>query len=80
MSNVKENIEKLKVIVLDLYRSAANLDNVIQDIELIEGDVSENELTCYLRAKHDYREDFKKYKFGIDLDKREEEIWNELIT
>jgi hypothetical protein len=81
-TNIKDLIEELKGVVLDLHRSAGNLDQLIQTIEIEEGAPSNKEeyLKMYIRSQGLYREDFKKARGYNELDEKEKIIWKKLIS
>ena len=79
-NNFKESIEKMKVVVLDLMRSAANLDNILQSLESGKEEMSDLEMMYYLKTQISYREGFKKFKLIENIEDRENEIWQELIA
>lgn len=81
-TKMKEFIGELKGVVLDLHRSAGNLDQLIQTIEFEEGAPSNKEdyLKMYIRSQGLYREDFKKALGYNELDEKEKTIWEKLMS
>ncbi|MDR1066199.1 MAG: hypothetical protein LBL35_02020 [Clostridiales bacterium] len=76
-NKVKKSIEELKNAVLDLHRSAGQLDSVIQYIENEEEDASEKEYwKMFIKVQANYRREVKT-RYG-DLDEKENEIWKKL--
>lgn len=80
-SKAKSAIEELRSIVMCLYRSAGNLDSVLQSIEL-ELDRAKPSSMLYTeifcRSKWMYRQDLMSAAFS-GLDDQEAEAWNRLI-
>lgn len=79
--NTKACIDELKQIVMQLHRSAANLDAIIMDIESeLEGrpDTHVSERNMFLACQIDYRMTHKDKAYG-DIDKKELNAWNKLI-
>lgn len=64
-----------------LYRSAGNLDNILQSIELeLDGIKSDSLYTkAFCRSKRMYREDVMKAAGFSGLDNLEAEAWNKLL-
>lgn len=81
-AKMKDLIEELKGVVLNLHRSAGNLDQLIQAIEIEEGPPSNKEdyLKMYIRSQGLYREDFKKALDYNKLDEKEKIIWKKLMS
>lgn len=76
----KEQIEKMKELVMQLHRSAGNLDQMIQDIEKEMYDISNADyLIHYIKAKQLWRTDIMRYHGFDNFAKDEEKIWKELI-
>ena len=74
----KELIEELKDIVMDLHRSASQLDDAIQAIE--EVNVNDNEfMRMFVLHQCNFRNDYKIHKQYDELEKREIDIWKRLI-
>lgn len=80
-TKAKGAIEELRRIVMCLYRSAGNLDNILQSVELeldkARSDSLYTEMFC--RSKRIYREDVAKAAGFMDLDRLEAEAWNNLL-
>ena len=80
-TKAKSAVEELRRIVMCLYRSAGNLDNILQSIEL-ELDKSRSDslyTEMFCRSKRMYREDVAKTAGFIGLDGLEAEAWNKLL-
>ena len=77
-SKAKSAIEELRSIVMSLYRSAGNLDTILQSIELELDDTKSTELytEMFCRSKEMYREDVKK---AAGFSEAEAEAWNKLL-
>lgn len=80
-TKAKSAVEELRRIVMCLYRSAGNLDNILQSVELeldkSRSDYLYTEMFC--RSKRMYREDITKAAGFIGLDDLEAEAWNKLL-
>lgn len=76
-TKAKSAVEELRRIVMCLYRSAGNLDNILQRVELeldkSRSDYLYTEMFC--RSKRMYR----KAAGFIGLDDLEAEAWNKLL-
>ena len=80
-TKAKSAVEELRRIVMCLYRSAGNLDNILQSVEL-ELDKSRSDslyTEMFCRSKRMYREDIAKAAGFIGLDVLEAEAWNKLL-
>lgn len=76
----KEQIEKMKDLVMQLHRSAGNLDQMIQDIETDMNGVSNVDyLIHYIKAKQLWRTEIKRHCGFDNFAKDEAKIWNNLI-
>lgn len=75
-AKVREQIDELKEIVLALHRSAGQLDDIIQGVEL-GMDEDEEYFKIFVRSQALYRKDYKHNKFD-DLEKRETDAWKKL--
>lgn len=80
-SKAKSAIEELRSIVMSLYRSAGNLDNILQSIELEMDSTKSSSLytEMFCRSKRMYREDVVKAAGFSGLDSLEAEAWNKLL-
>ena len=80
--NIKEHIEELKEVVLELHRSAANLDEYIQMLEMELGNpVLENKYADMLTKRYQtYRMVYKHDRGFNKLDEKENDIWMQLIA
>lgn len=78
--NTKKSLEELRSIVMDLYRSAGQLDSTLQAIEnTLLGNREDSEYFKMLVVHEStYRNDCKKIAFG-DLDERENAAWTNLL-
>ncbi len=80
-SKAQSAIEELRTVVMSLYRSAGNLDTILQSIEFELDDTKSSspytEMFC--RSKQIYREDVKKAAGFSSLDVAEAEAWNKLL-
>lgn len=78
--NTKELIENLKQIVSELHRSAGQLDNIIQQIELEfvsrDDEIDAEYVRLYLATQRNYRKDTIRVRFK-DLEKKELSIWEQ---
>ena len=75
-------IEEMKGVMMNLYRSASDLDRFIRDIESesIKDDDNDNDyIRMVVMMKQRYRVDSKKSNNRFDLDKQEKEAWDHLI-
>ena len=80
-TKAKSAVEELRRIVMCLYRSAGNLDNILQSVEL-ELDKSRSDslyTEMFCRSKRMYREDIAKAAGFSGLDDLEAEAWNKLL-
>lgn len=78
----KKLIEELRVIMLDMYRNASDLDQWIQHLERLMNDetIDGTELlNLHIRTLTSYRRDVKQLKNFRSLDAREESVWERLI-
>lgn len=76
---IKGTIEELEAVVRDLHRSAANLDNIIQSIELNEVYHNDTYHLMDVVQEAQYRRDFKQVRKYNQLEERENLIWQKLI-
>ena len=78
--NTKTNIDELKNVVMDLYRSAGNLDKIIQDIErdLSDCEIPDNYHLMVAISMYGYRQEVLKSKG--DLMTKEKDIFENLIS
>jgi hypothetical protein len=77
---IKNLIEELEGIVKALHRSAANLDDIIEEIKLVGLTESETYLKQYIEIEADMRKTTKKYAGYAELDELEDDIWEKLST
>ena len=80
--NIKEHIEELKEVVLELHRSAANLDEYVQMLEIELGNpVLENKYADMLTKRYQtYRMAHKDDRELDKLNEKESDIWMQLIA
>ena len=80
--NIKEHIEELKEVVLELHRSAANLDEYVQMLEIELGNpVLENKYADMLTKRYQtYRMAYKHDREFDKLNEKESDIWMQLIA
>lgn len=79
--NLKKSIEELKEVMMDLYRSAGNLDELIRFIEGISEEYSDDVdfMNRYMKTQARFRMDHK-HNAELDiLEDRERSIWQDLI-
>ena len=73
-------IEEMKGVMMNLYRSASELDRFIRDIESESIKDDDNDyIRMFVIEQQRYRIDFKKSNNRVDLDKQEKEAWDHLI-
>ena len=70
-------LEELEELVLEIHRSAADLDYIIQSIRS-EEDSDEEYFNMYVQAARELRTNNKRERFG-NVDKSEELIWEEIL-
>ena len=80
--NIKEHIEELKEVVLELHRSAANLDEYVQMLEIELGNPAlENKYADMLIKRcQTYRMVYKHDSGFNRLNEKENDIWMQLIA
>lgn len=81
-TQVAKRIDKLKEVVINLHRSAGQLDQLIQSIEneLVGRDeIDKDFLMHFVKSQEQYRESFKTAKEYHILDEKEEFYWEKLI-
>ena len=79
--NVKKSIEELKEVMMDLYRSASALDELIQTLEGMCEYASHDKkyLNRFMMTQARFRMDHK-HNAELDiLEDRERSIWQDLI-
>lgn len=73
-------IEEMKGVMMNLYRSASELDRYIQNIESESMKDDDNDyIRMVVMMQQRYRIDSKKSNNRFDLDKQEKEAWDHLI-
>lgn len=78
MADRKELLEQLRKIQMELFRSAADLDVVIQGIEYELSTYSdEEEIQWYIRAAAEFRDKKVHVKGWDELYKLEEGVWQQ---
>ena len=78
--NITQMIEELEMVVRFLHRSAADLDNAIEQIKLMRETEKEEYLIYCIRSVAKHRDARKKYQGYDELDEVETDIWNRLIA
>ena len=80
-NNIKESIEKLKEIRLQLFRSAANLDDAIRSLELEQDNPQGLEYLKMLVAITQCQREDCIHVYGWDeLNEKEHEVWLKMFT
>lgn len=80
--NIKQRMDKLKEVVMDLHRSAGQLDQLIQSIEheIVGRDEIDYEyLMVFVKSQQNYRESLKSATGYDILNEKEEFYWEKLI-
>lgn len=81
-TQVTKRVNKLKDVVMNLHRSAGQLDQLIQSIEneLVGRDeIDKDFLMVFVKSQEQYREQFKTAREYHILDEKEEFYWEKLI-
>ena len=81
-TQVTKRVNKLKDVVMNLHRSAGQLDQLIQSIEneLVGRDeIDKDFLMVFVKSQERYREQFKTAREYHILDEKEEFYWEKLI-
>lgn len=78
-AKVKTAIKELRDVIMDLYRSAGNLDMILQDIELQLFESNNIDAGFYCSCKRLYRDTMKKEAGFNNLDTVEAEAWSKLL-
>lgn len=81
-TEVTKRVNELKDVVMNLHRSAGQLDQMIQSIELElfgREEIDKKYLEAFVKSKMAYRENFKTAKGYHTLDEREEFYWEKLL-
>ena len=80
--DIKKQIEGLKEVVLNLYRSAGSLDEYIRllESELESPGCNDEYMEIYAKQIAGYRMDLKTRRGYDKLDEREKDIWQQLIN
>lgn len=79
--NLKKSIEELKEVMMDLYRSAGGLDELIRLIEGTSEEYSDDAdyMNSFMKMQAKFRMDHK-HNAKLDiLEDRERSIWQDLI-
>ena len=80
--NVTKRIDKMKEVMLNLHRSASQLDQMIQSIEnelVLTDGYDKDFLMTFVQSQKQYRESLKE-AHGYDiLNEKEEFYWEKLI-
>ena len=72
-------IEEMKGVMMNLYRSASELDRFIRDIESESIKDDNDYIRMFVIEQKRYRMDSKKSNNRFNLDKQEKEAWDHLI-
>lgn len=75
----KKLLGELEEVMLDLYRSASNLDNVIQQIKQNE-ETDKEYVIAFIQNVSRFRMDIKHARRYDSLDEQENDIWKRLIA
>lgn len=81
-TSIAKRVDKLKEVVMNLHRSAGQLDQMIQSIEnelYGREEIDKDFLKVFIKSQEQYRKDFKTVKEYHTLDEREEFYWEKLI-
>lgn len=81
-TQITKRVDKLKEVVMNLHRSAGQLDQMIQSIENeLFGceEIDKDFLMVFVKSQEQYRESFKTAKEYHILDEKEEFYWEKLI-
>lgn len=79
--NAKKLVEELKEVMMDLHRSAGQLDDAIRSIETeIKEEDDIGRIRYFIAAQLKFREEFKDHYHYEDFDKRENDLWQKLIN
>lgn len=80
-NKVLEAIKELESIRLDLFRSAANLDKIIGNLELVKDDQAGSEyIRWYISHSMTARKEIARVCDWDKLNERENEIWQKLLN
>lgn len=80
-TNINKTLDELKTIVMALHRSAGQLDELIQQIELDAfKQTDEEHLQMFIKQCFNYRSYAKRCKGYSELDEMEADIWARLLT
>lgn len=78
--NTKKLIEELKEVMMDLHRSAGQLDEAIRSIETeIEEESDTERIRYFIAAQANFRDTFIHHYSYTNLDQREKDLWNKLL-
>lgn len=76
----REAIKELEEIRLELFRCAANLDDIIDNVKLVIDDPQGAEFVkMYVVSFVRHREDLVKHNLWNELQKSENEAWSKLL-
>lgn len=81
-TQVTKRVNKLKDVVMNLHRSAGQLDQLIQSIEnefVGRDEIDKDFLMVFVKSQEQYREQFKTAREYHILDEKEEFYWEKLI-
>lgn len=74
-----KKLDELRNIRLALFRSAACLDDVIKNIERLDGSSNDEYVKLFIRTQRSYREDCVKIREYDKLNEQEQNAWQNLI-
>ena len=77
-TSITKRVDKLKEVVMNLHRSAGQLDQMIQSIEnelYGREEIDKDFLMIFLKSQEQYRNDWKTAKEYHILDEKEELYW-----
>ena len=81
-TQITKRVDKLKEVVMNLHRSAGQLDQLIQSIEnelYGREEIDKDFLMVFVKSQEQYRESFKTAKEYHILNEKEEFYWEKLI-
>lgn len=81
-TQITKRVDKLKEVVMNLHRSAGQLDQLIQSIEnelFGREEIDKDFLMAFVKSQAQYRESFKTAKEYHILDEKEEFYWEKLL-
>lgn len=79
MANIEGYINDLRNLVLQLHRSAGQLDDILRSIET-SNETDPYYAICYIKSLITYREEMKRFAGFNNFDEQEEILWQKLIS